>query len=342
MEQKRTTPLQDVILKLLKRFPNAGSWTLARIAMKEAPDLCLSLERVHRMIRYYRGASGQKQRRRVERLHPGGIRPLRSSGNPFGRLPQPKQHFAQPWEALQIDGPLRALVLSDVHIPYHDPEALLSSLKYGLDRKADTVLLNGDTADFFGVSQWQKDPRQRDLTGEIKAVREFLGIVREGFPKARIIFKHGNHEERWERYLFAKAPEVVGVEDFELGQILRFAELRIEEVRDMRPIRLGKLNVIHGHEYRFAIQSPVNPARGFYLRAKTHVLGGHLHQTSQHSEKDLEGKVISAWSTGCLSDLHPDYRPLNNWSAGFAFVEVDKEGKFQVSNPRIIDGKIYE
>ena len=310
--------------------------------MKEAPALFTGLERSRRLFRYYRGASGPTLRRVVERTHPNGIRPLRSPGNPFGRLPQPKKHFAEPWEAVQIDGPVRVLVLSDTHIPYHDRDVLLSALKYGLDRNANVILLNGDTADFFGVSHWERDPRKRDLSGEIGAVREFLGTVRDGFPKARIVFKLGNHEERWEHYLFAKAPEVVGVEDFELGKILRFGAQGITEVRDMRPIRLGKLNVIHGHEYRFAIQSPVNPARGFYLRAKSHVLGAHLHQTSQHSEKSLEGQVISAWSVGCLCDLHPDYRPLNNWNAGFAFVEVDGKGAFQVDNPRIIGGAVYE
>jgi predicted phosphodiesterase len=237
---------------------------------------------------------------------------------------------------------LGVLVLADIHLPYHDRDALLLALKYGLDRKADTILLNGDTADFFAVSHWERDPRKRDLPGEIAAVRTFLEALREGFPKARIIFKLGNHEERWERYLFAKAPEVVGLDIFELGKILEFDDLGIEEVRDMRPIRLGKLNVIHGHEYRFALSNPVNPARGFYLRAKTHVLGAHLHQSSQHTEKSLEGLVIGTWSTGCLCGLHPDYRPLNNWSHGFAFVEVVKDGGFHVANPRIIGGNIYE
>ena len=110
---------------------------------------------------------------------------------------------------------------------------------------------------------------------------------------------------------------------------------------DKRPIRLGKLNVIHGHEYRFSISNPVNPARGFFLRTKTHVLGSHFHQPSHHSETNLEGCMISAWSTGCLCNVHPEYSPINNWGQGFAFVVVDKEGAFRVENLRIVGGKVW-
>jgi len=168
-----------------------------------------------------------------------------------------------------------------------------------------------------------------------------LATLREGFPKARLVYKLGNHEERYERYMSVKAPELLGVAEFETQHLLGFANLGVGLVRDKRPIRLGKLNVVHGHEYSFPIANPVNPARGYFLRAKTHCLGGHLHQSSQHSEKNLEGKVVSTWSTGCLCDLHPDYRPLNNWNHGFAFVEIDKAGAFHVENLKLIDGEIY-
>ena len=50
---------------------------------------------------------------------------------------------------------------------------------------------------------------------------------------------------------------------------------------------------------------------------------------------------MSTWSTGCLCDLHPDYRPLNNWNHGFAIVEVAKDGTFQVQNKTVINGTIY-
>ena len=191
------------------------------------------------------------------------------------------------------------------------------------------------------LSRFQKDPRARNFAAERNDVIEFLRIVRAEFPKARIVYKEGNHEERYMSYMILKAPELLGMEILEFKNIYHLPEFNIEHVGEKRPIRLGKLNVIHGHEFARGITSPVNPARGFYMKAKTHVLGGHHHQTSQHSEKNLEQEVISAWSTGALCNLHPDYMPINSHNLGFAFATVEKNGAFEVSNLRIINGNIY-
>ncbi len=256
-------------------------------------------------------------------------------------LPKAVTHF-DAWGAEELSGPARMLILGDLHIPYHSEEAIRLAIDYGRAAKANAVLINGDMADFFSLSTWEKDPRKRDLAGEIAAGKQFLSVLRDVFPRARIIFKEGNHEERWTRFLQKKAPELLGVPEFEWHAVYGLRKLRIRHVGECRPIKVGKLIVIHGHEYRFAISNPVNPARGLFLRSKTHAICGHFHQSSQHSEKRLDGKVVSTWSAGCLCDLNPDYAPINNWNHGFAFAEVTSSGAFQVSNPRIIDGAIYQ
>ena len=41
----------------------------------------------------------------------------------------------------------------------------------------------------------------------------------------------------------------------------------------------------------------------------------------------------------CLSELHPEYMPLNKWNHGFAWVELDNNGKdYQFHNKRIYKG----
>lgn len=327
---------QTVISGLINKFPNAGSRTIARIAYRENKELFPDEEAARTAVRRARGNQGDKKRHLAIKPRPNG-----SCRDTFGALPKPREHFRSGWGAVQFGGPLRALILADVHIPYHDSTATAAALDYGKERQADFVLLNGDIADCYAQSFWETDPRERDFPAEIEAVKQFLGTVRSMFPKARIVYKLGNHEERHIRYLMRKAPELLGVADFEFESVFGLKPLGIQLIGGMRPIRLGKLNVIHGHEYRFSISNPVNPARGFFLRAKTHCLGGHLHQSSQHSEKNLEQKVVSTWSTGCLCDLHPEYRPLNGWNHGFAFVEVDTDGVFNVQNLKIIDGKTY-
>lgn len=255
-------------------------------------------------------------------------------------LPTAQRHFDK-WGAVELAGPLRALIISDLHIPYHHEGSVRLALEFGRERKANLILINGDMLDFFSLSTWEKDPRKRDLAGEVDAGRQFLATLREEFPRAKIVYKEGNHEERWGRYLAKNAPDLLGLEDFTWRSVYRLDRLRIQHVGDCRPVRIGKLFVIHGHEYRFAISNPVNPARGLFLRAKTHALCGHLHQSSQHSERQLDGKLVSTWSTGCLCDLNPDYSPLNQWSHGFAFAEVNADGAFNVTNPRIVEGKVY-
>jgi hypothetical protein len=71
-------------------------------------------------------------------------------------------------------------------------------------------------------------------------------------------------------------------------------------------------------------------------------LCGHFHQSSSHSEKDLDQKVITCFSTGCCCQMSPAYRPINNWNHGFAMCEVDKDDAFNVHNYRIFGGKLFE
>jgi predicted phosphodiesterase len=330
---------KQIVTGLLRRFPEAGSLTLARIAYRENPLVWPRLEAARSAFRLLRGASGNGHRAENN----GGkefYREPRKSGDPFGAIPEGKTHF-EDWKAYVLAGPLNALIIADLHIPYHKKTPLVAALKEGQRRKVDTVVLNGDVADFFSVSFWEKDPRERDLANEIKTVRDFLKTLRGMFPKARIVFEEGNHEERWERYLKVKAPELLGVPEFQIESVFQLDNVGIEYVGEKRPLKLGKLNVLHGHAFRFAIAGPVNPARGFFLKAKTHCIGSHLHHSSQHSEKNLEGEVISTWSTGCLCETATDYSPINNWNHGCAFVETDKAGAFQVDNKRIFHGKVY-
>jgi len=329
---------QQIVHDLLNRFPNAGSRALGRKAFSENKSVFPTMNAAYLAIRKVRGSQGKAHRKWAADKSKFGTTPACQG---FEAMPEGLTHFDD-WGLFEIAGDYRAGVLSDTHIPYHSKTALITALREIKKRDCNLLILNGDIADFFSVSMWEKDPRKRRFAEELKTVRDFLDMTRKAFPKARIIYKVGNHEERWERYMRVKAPELLDVAEFETSAILGLDKLGIELVGDKRPIRLNsKFNLIHGHEFRFAIAGPVNPARGFFNRAKSHCLGGHFHQTSQHSEKNIEQNVVSTWSTGCLCDLSPDYMPLNQWNHGFAIVETDRSGAFQVSNHRIIDGGVW-
>ncbi len=322
--------------EVLAEFPTAGSKTIAEVLYKRHPQLFRDIENARDLVRYHRGARGATQLKELK--DKTFVRAPQKTSAGFPRLPTGITSFEH-WSTVKLSGPCKALVLSDIHVPYHDREAI----EIACDQLPDAtlVILNGDTMDCYEQSEFVKDPRLIDFPGALDKGRQFVRWIRNRFPKAKIIYKMGNHDERLERYFFTRAPAVIGVSDFELQTLLRLEANEVEHVGERRPIKVGKLNIIHGHEYRFAISNPVSPARGLFNRAQGQALCGHFHQWSNHSARDINGTVISTFSTGCLCQLHPEFLPLNNWSHGAATVKVDTEGNFTVNNFKIINGKVY-
>ena len=125
-----------------------------------------------------------------------------------------------------------------------------------------------------------------------------------------------------------------------LDNWLALKEIDVELVSDKRIVLAGNLPILHGHEKGNGISSPVNQARGAYMRLHHTVLEGHGHRTSIHSEPDMMGTETVCFSTGCLCDLRPAYAPLNKWNHGAAVVDVRQDGQFDVENFRIAAGKV--
>ena len=233
----------------------------------------------------------------------------------------------------------RVGLLMDIHIPYHSISGLTAAFDWLKPRNPDVILLNGDAIDAHPLSRYVKDPKKRDFAGELQVFAEFFQILQKTFPKAQIILKIGNHEERYEQFLYQKAGEISGIKEFQLEEIIKARAEGIIVVKDKRIIKAGGLNIIHGHEFASGFFSPVNVARGLFLRAKVSAVQGHNHQVSEHSEPNLNGELITTWSGGCLCELHPPYMPINKWSHGVMDVELDGNA-FHVTNKRIMNGKV--
>lgn len=331
---KEPKPSTKIVLKALKQFPDTGNLTLAKKIYTENKLIFSSVDHVRSIIRTYRGSIGDRSRKVVKNVE--HRKPL-FFGNNFG-IPE---GLNEKWDVFTIPSKYdKILLLSDIHAPYHDTKALNAAIQYGLDQKANCIILNGDILDMYKASFHEKDPANRDLKYEIDFGRLFLKNLRELFPDAYIVYKEGNHEYRWERYLKIKAPELLNIAEFRLQYLLKLTDLKIEWVNKKRRIRAGKLYVMHGHEFTSGMAAPVNPARGFYMKAKENMIGGHHHQNSSHVEPSLSGKVITTFSVGCLCDLFPDYMPINKWSHGFGYITTSKDGMFKVRNIRIINGEI--
>jgi len=310
-----------IVKEYCEKYPNSSTGSIVNSI--KAQHKKFDKENIRGLVRYYRGALGDKARKNAK--------------FPNFNLPTSSSHSFEPFYLSQS----RTLILSDLHFPYQHNEAISLAMNYGLEKDVNCILINGDLLDFANISRHDRDFRNRSTVYEIESVRMFLEILRETFPKARIIFKYGNHDERWDKWLYINAPEFFELGDIQLESVLRLNDLNIEVVKDKRPIKIGKLTVLHGHEI-VGGSGGVNPARSMFMKTYDNVLVGHFHKTSTNTETSLSGDVIATHSVGCLSGLTPSYMPINRWNLGFAYCELQiKTGEYHLDNLKIIKGKIY-
>lgn len=319
---------RDMIRDMDAEYPGTPSRQLARMCYKKNPALWSNATACLTMIRTLRGSAGKRERRFKELPNPADELRIPKARNVW----EHNRHF-------DIDGPATVLLMSDIHLPFHDVAAVEAAVSYGKEQNVTHVMLLGDAIDCHAISRWESHPKERDFEGEIETAVAFWKWLRAEFPKARIILKDGNHEERYERFMIDKAKELLSVKKFEFAKVFELDEHRIEHVTEKRKVRFGKLMGIHGHEVRFS--SAVNPARGLWLKMKVSAIAGHLHRSSTHSERDGHGHTHFTYGLGCLCDLEPKYAPMNEWTHGFATVRIEKDGAWHCDNKKVIDGKVY-
>ena len=111
--------------ELRERFPNTPTLTLAKKLSKEHFETFLGIEDARSVLRRIEGKHGERNRKNIsdKSLYKSDERPK----NPF-KLPK---SYAKGRRHIDIKGK-KILVLSDIHIPYHDIQALnvaIQSLK---------------------------------------------------------------------------------------------------------------------------------------------------------------------------------------------------------------------
>ena len=299
-----------------------------------------SLEIARCNVRHVRGQSGIKSRKEYRFFNTiqldynaGG---LNTSGLPLSEtLNSTPVHF--------IDG--KWLVMCDLHFPWQNNAAIEIALNEGKNKGVTHILLNGDIADCYQLSWFWRLPNKAFFIQERYALAEFFDHLREIFPKAKIYWKLGNHDSRLESYMATHAPEIYDEEIHNWNEMLKLTEYGVKVINDWHKIYLGKLLVIHGHEFGKCFAPPVTAARRLFLQTKyAAAMCGHYHQTSSNNEMNANGDMLSTWSVGCLCNLSPRYKPITNWNNGFSVVNIeDHKGNFEVDNYRILpSGKLVK
>jgi predicted phosphodiesterase len=327
--------ITPIVLRIVEAHPDAPARTLARRIVEETNG-ALTLEQARTRVRIALGLTGDRKRKESKTKH------LHRPARPAGTRYQMPASQAEPWLPFDLGITGKVGILSDIHVPYHDETALRAAVDHLQGERIDALLLNGDWADFYSISRHQKDPKHRNFKKELHAGRDLLKWLRQEFPGIRFICKLGNHEERWEKWLWEHAPEISDDPIMGIDNWYGFERLGIELVKDQRIVMAGDLPVLHGHELPYGMSSPVNPARGAFMRTKHTMMMGHLHRTSGHCEPNMWHHEVFCWSTGCLCDLRPAYARMNSWNHGAAIVDVHAEGTFDVENFRLQAGRVRQ
>jgi len=331
---RKQTEKVRVVLEALENFPNSSKRTLAELLYKQNKLLFKDAEDARQAIRYHTGASGSKHLK--SKATPVKHESAFTRENPFGLPPTEAKPF-EPYILPKASNNI--LFLSDIHLPYHDINALTLALEYGKQRDVNTIYLNGDILDCYKASFHEQDPKNRDMAYELEQGRLFIDLLKKEFPKAKIFYKEGNHEMRWERFLRVKAPVCLGMEEFKLDVLLKLGEKGVTYIPNKQLTIAGKLNIIHGNEYKGG--GGINVSRTLWLRAGANVIAGDKHKTQSGLKTNIDKSVTGTWSVGCLCELNPDYLPFNEWNLGFAHITIDSTGNFTVDNKQIIGGKIH-
>lgn len=312
----------DVTKSYLEKYPKTESRQLARMLLKGEPELFHSFKQAYSRVRYYRGANGKKSRNDANITEPT---------TPEPRMPKTE---STEWSFYKLPNKrLKYLCLADIHVPFHDEKACHKALDHGKKNGCNAVILNGDIADCHTLSRYVRNPKSRDYSSEVEKTKEMFEYIKWCINPKKIIWKIGNHEMRLYNYLFQRAPELFGLEQLTFQSLYDTERFGIEIVDDNRLITVNdEFFILHGHEYSQALLSPVNPARGVFLRGHVCAVVAHSHRASHHEEPTFAGNTISTWSMACLCNLHPEYQRLNRWMNGHGIIDTYRGGNWEYHN----------
>lgn len=226
------------------------------------------------------------------------------------------------------------LVASDVHIPFQDDDAVDAFLEYVRVTQPKAVILNGDILDMFMLSRFTKGEGRNPLE-EISQCRALLASLRKLCPDSDIFYVIGNHENRLEKYVLNKAPELASlVEDV-------FTILKVEDfkIRGCASVTVND-KVVFKHGTLLGNKSGLSAIKEMenaYMSGCT----GHTHRLCKYIARK-SGKKFFWVETGCLCSLNPEYMINPNWQQGIARLDF-KSGK--VHNAKIIEienGEVLE
>lgn len=248
----------------------------------------------------------------------------------------------------------KVLVYGDVHYPYQDDKALNILYRYMKEYQPNIIVINGDVADFYAISDFDKNPDHFDLATEIEMVKKHFETVRRLNPKSKIYYIGDNHcTGRLQKYVY-KNPELAGLDVLKLENLFEFDRFKIEYIgadieywkNESGYLKLGDVVIMHGDAKingastsKYAGYS----AKNTMMTIQNSVIMNHVHRLAIVSHNQYNGLMYGI-EAGCLCNKVS----TANWQQGFVTFELYKN---KMINPQLYfitegimyhNGKIYK
>ncbi len=227
----------------------------------------------------------------------------------------------------------RTVVAGDAQYPFQYQTGIRLLKKFIETNKPDHVILNGDWADFYKISSFDKDPtRLETLQDEINIIRRFFRALRR-LGNFKITWVQGNHEDRLRRYLWKVSPELASLDCLKFDKLMGLKEFKIRYVED--GVWVGKIYVTHG--------SIVRKHSGYSAKAEFEKNGcsgisNHTHRDGKYTVRTRGGN-FAWWENFCMCQLDAEYiKGIANWTQGFSVI-TQSGGQERVEQIAIINGK---
>jgi predicted phosphodiesterase len=240
-----------------------------------------------------------------------------------------------------LDG-YRFVCLPDSHGYLADWKAVEAALAFVRYYKPVRIFLLGDHVDFASISRFDKPATDIARIGEdIEALGRFLKGVRESAPDAKVDYLKGNHEVRFERFLWKhqEAAAMLKATGMDLPRFLNLSEYGVNWVESGTLEVNDRLLVKHGHMVR--MRSGYT-ATGELERQGISGISGHTHRLGQVYKRNRLG-MLTWVESGCLCKYDPDYMEgqLSDWCQGLSFGTVSLRGhSFTLHTAPIVKEKV--
>lgn len=227
------------------------------------------------------------------------------------------------------------LVWPDTHYPEQDAQAVACATRVWDELRPDGVCFLGDLIDCAAFSSHARKSLAEEVAesfreSELDPARDLMRSMRRP-PRgrgSRIVFVEGNHENRVERWALANpanrsAFDTIGPHAYWQGAYDEYHPWmdKLSHAK-LAPDLWG----IHGF-------SCAKNAATKHLEICTSfsVVHGHTHRNQSDTRRDpSDGRVLKAWSPGCLAALQPQYHGASptGWSHGVSLVYVGQSGSW--------------